>query len=647
MRTPNSIALTFTLVVSVCTTLIFSVAIGTYYLRSRATLEREVRHNAANLVQASINRVETTLHAIGKVTEGAALSLEVGKYTNQTLPLFLKQTLLANRDIHGFGAAFDPDPAFDPPSPTLPYYYRQGSQVAFAPEDSFQYRTRDWYQIAKELAETVWSEPYYDMVSGGVLMTSCSAPFFMGEVPERQVRGVVVADVSLDWLTQLVASIRVLKTGYSFLLSRNGTYLTHPDRNLIMNETIFSRAESRNKPELREIGRKMVSGGSDFIAHVNYHDRNTWMYYAPVPSTGWTLAVVFPEEELFADVRALTLTVTGIALVGILLLTATVFWVARAVTKPLGTLAEATEMIAAGNFSSELPAVHSHDEVGKLTLAFAAMTRNLKTYIHELTETTTAKERIQSELKMATDIQSSLLPRLFPPFPDRPELDIYASMDPAKEVGGDFYDFFFIDPTNLCFLIADVADKGVPAALYMMVAKTLLKAEGQRLGDPDQVLASVNSILAADNDNCMFTTVFCAVLDTQSGEVRFANAGHNPPVLIRAGEVDYLPVRPGFVLGPMPESVYTAERIVLAPGDMLFLYTDGITEATNLKGEPYGEERLRQALEKTVNQELEEINLAIRAAITNHAEGVPQSDDITMLAVKYRGRGDDRGTSSS
>lgn len=357
--------------------------------------------------------------------------------------------------------------------------------------------------------------------------------------------------------------------------------------------------------------------------------------------------MVFPEEELFADVRALTLTVTGIALVGILLLTATVFWVARAVTKPLGTLAEATEMIAAGNFSSELPAVHSHDEVGKLTLAFAAMTRNLKTYIHELTETTTAKERIQSELKMATDIQSSLLPRLFPPFPDRPELDIYASMDPAKEVGGDFYDFFFIDPTNLCFLIADVADKGVPAALYMMVAKTLLKAEGQRLGDPDQVLASVNSILAADNDNCMFTTVFCAVLDTQSGEVRFANAGHNPPVLIRAGEVDYLPVRPGFVLGPMPESVYTAERIVLAPGDMLFLYTDGITEATNLKGEPYGEERLRQALEKTVNQELEEINLAIRAAITNHAEGVPQSDDITMLAVKYRGRGDDRGTSSS
>jgi sigma-B regulation protein RsbU (phosphoserine phosphatase) len=406
-----------------------------------------------------------------------------------------------------------------------------------------------------------------------------------------------------------------------------------------MNETIFSLAEFHNRPELRELGQKMIHGGSGFVAYTTIGGVTSRMYYAPVPSTGWALAVIFPEAELYADVRSLTLVAAAIALVGMLLLTGAVHGVARAVTAPLGALATATEEIAAGNFDAELPPVRTHDEVGQLTLAFTAMTGALKDYIRDLTETTAAKERIQSELKVATDIQASLLPRLFPAFPDRPEFDIFATMDPAKEVGGDFYDFFFVNPANLCFLVADVADKGVPAALYMMVAKTLLKAEGQRLGEPEQILACVNNILAADNDSCMFTTVFCAILDTDSGEVRFANAGHNPPVLISAaGKARLLPVRAGFVLGPMADAVFTAERMVLQPGEALFLYTDGITEATNRTDEPYGEARLLAALQAAAEMELTEMLRAIRAEVVNHANGAPQSDDITMIAIKYRGR---------
>ncbi|WP_028317475.1 SpoIIE family protein phosphatase [Desulfobulbus elongatus] len=637
MRATKSIASTFTLVVSVCTILIFSVTIGSFYYRSRVALKKEMRNDAANLVLASIYRVETTLHAIGKVTEGMARSLEMGEYTDQGLAALLKDTLADNGDIHGLGAAFEPDPAFNPPTPIVPYFFRQGDRLIFDPVDSSQYPNRDWYQIPKELGRKAWSEPYFDSGGHGILMTSCSVPVFLDNGREKVVRGVVVADVSLEWLTKLMASIRVLETGYSFLLSRNGTFLTHPNRDLIMNETIFSLTESLDRPELRELGRKMVRGGSGLAAYTDLRGMRALMYYAPVPSTGWTLGVVFPEAELYADVRNLTLVVAGIALAGIVLLTAAVHWIARRVTAPLGALAEATEEIASGNFDAALPAVRSGDEVGKLTFAFAAMTGALKDYIRDLTETTAAKERIQSELNMATDIQASLLPRLFPAFPDRPEFDIHALMDPAKEVGGDFYDFFFIDDTNLCFLVADVADKGVPAALYMMVAKTLLKAEGQRLGEPDQILAGVNRILAADNDSCMFTTVFCAILDTASGEVRFANAGHNPPVLISAGRARSLPVQAGFVLGPMEDVAYTAERIVLRPGDTLFLYTDGITEARNRNEELYGQKRLLEALQAVARQELAGMIRAIRAEVARHAADAPQSDDVTMIAIRYKG----------
>lgn len=639
MFAARTIASTFTLVVSVCTILIFSVAISYFYHRSRVALEREVENNAEKLVLASVNRMEATLRAIGKVAEGVGRSVETGVTSDQSLSLLLRRTLIENREIHGLGVAFEPDPAFNPPCPVVPYFYRQGDQLLFAPEENFQYLQQDWYQIAKELREQAWSEPYDDETSGEILMTSCSVPIFMDQGKEKAVRGVVVADVSLEWLTRLVASIRVLDTGYSFLLSRNGTFLTHPDHNLIMNETIFSLAESRNSPELREIGRKMARGESGLVAYTNLRNVDTWMYYAPIPSTGWTLAVVFPKAEMYADVHRLTFTVTGIALGGIGLLTIMVFFIARTVTAPLGALAKATEGIAAGHFDTNLPPVRVRDEVGKLTLAFAAMTTALKEYIRNLTETTAAKERIQSELKMATDIQASLLPRLFPAFPDRPEFDVFAAMDPAKEVGGDFYDFFFVDQDNLCFLIADVADKGVPAALYMMVVKTLLKAEGQMLGEPDRILSRVNTILAADNDSCMFTTVFCAILDTTSGEVRFANAGHNPPVLISGGAARLLSVRAGFVLGPMEEAVYASERITLLPGEVLFLYTDGVTEAKNGQEEPYGESRLLAALQERADRELAEIIHGIRADVARHAGGAPQSDDVTMLAITYRGIG--------
>lgn len=640
IRPGNSIALTFTLVVSICTTLIFSIAIGYFYYQSRVMLERELEQNAANLVQSSINRLETTLHSIDQMSEDLALSLATGQYSQSNLLDLLRKALHSKPGIHGIGVAFAPESSVPPITPQMPYFFRQGRQLIYEPDANFDYTNRDWYQIPKELGKKHWSEPYRSEINYTTLLTTCSVPIFKGEGADRHIWAMMVVDVSLESLTRLVASIRVLESGYGFLLSPNGTYLTHPDRQLIMHETIFSRAESRNKPELRVMGRNMLRGESHFVEHINYRNHRTWIYYAPIRSIGWTLAVVFPEEELYADVHTLTLSVIAIALAGIAFLTFAVHAISRRITAPLIELTQVSSKIAAGNFSIELPAVRGHDEVGRLTMAFASMICDLKAYIRDLTETMIAKERIQTELKMATHIQSSLLPRLFPPFPDRPELDIYASMDPAKEVGGDFYDFFLVDEQHLCFLVADVADKGVPAALYMMVAKTLLKAECQRwaMPEPDRILTEVNAILAVDNDNCMFITVFCAILNTSSGELCFANAGHNPPLLVRNAQARHVPVQAGLVLGVLPDADYTVERLWLEPGDVFFLYTDGITEAVNPLGELYGEERLRLAMEQAAHQGLEEMNHSIRNDIVLYAEGAPQADDITMIAIRYKGQ---------
>ncbi len=637
MLSSRNIAYKLILIITVCSVTIFAVTIGYFYHSSRVTLERELEETARNLVLASVNRMETELSSIGKVGEGVVRSLETGNYPEKSLNTLLKGTLEGNTNIYGFGAAFEPDA---PNTHTRPvnYFCRKNGQISFVPVNDLQFRTHDWYQIPKELGKKEWSEPYFD-TDVEILMTSCSVPFYDGAGDNRRFRGIVVADVSLAWLKDIVASIKVLKTGYCFLISRNGTMLTHPDKEMVMNETVFSIAESRNNPELYEIGRKMVRGESGFTPYIGARGVKSWMYYAPVSSTGWTLAVVFPEAELYAEVRALTIRVACMGCAGILLLALAVALIARSITTPLHELAEATEEIASGNFDAELPPVRSQDEVGKLSQAFISMNKALKEYIRNLTETTAAKERIQSELKVATDIQLSLLPRIFPPFPDRPEFDIFASMDPAKEVGGDFYDFFFIDDTNLCFLIADVADKGVPAALYMMVAKTLLKSEGQRLGEPERILSCVNNILAADNDRCMFATVFCAILDTGSGVVRYANAGHNPPLIMESQGIRYLTLKSGFVMGPVTDTVYEAERLTMQPGDTLFLYTDGVTEAKNSEDLLYGESQLLYDLQQGPRENLADMIHHIRDRVALHANGAPQSDDVTMVAITYRGSG--------
>jgi sigma-B regulation protein RsbU (phosphoserine phosphatase) len=253
-----------------------------------------------------------------------------------------------------------------------------------------------------------------------------------------------------------------------------------------------------------------------------------------------------------------------------------------------------------------------------------------------LTALAVEKERISAELDVARQIQSSMLPHIFPPFPHRTEIDIFGIMEPAREVGGDFYDFFLIDDKTLAVVIADVSGKGVPAALFMVIAKTLLSNYALMCKSPKDVFETVNNTLCENNDAGLFVTCFMGYLNLDTGEFISVNAGHNPPLLKRGGVYEYYKTKRSFVLAGMKNTAYAESRIVLQPNDVLYLYTDGVTEADNEAKELYGERRLLEIMNKNKNKNIEELCVAVRQHVAAFADGALQADDITMLAIQWR-----------
>ena len=281
--------------------------------------------------------------------------------------------------------------------------------------------------------------------------------------------------------------------------------------------------------------------------------------------------------------------------------------------------------------------MHSSDELGLLCEALKQMERNIRDYIVNLQSVTAEKERIGAELNVATQIQASMLPCIFPAFPEREEFDVFASMTPAKEVGGDFYDFFMVDETHLAVVMADVSGKGVPAALFMVIGKTLIKdhtSPGRDLGD---VFTEVNRLLCEANSEGLFITAFEGVLDLVTGELRYVNAGHEMPFIAHeGGAFAAYKIKPGFVLAGMEGMRYRAGAVVLEPGDKLFQYTDGVTEATDAEGGLYGMERLGKVLAENTSAPPEAVLAAVKADIDAFVKEAPQFDDITMLCLEYK-----------
>jgi phosphoserine phosphatase RsbU/P len=638
----RSLAFKLILFFTASTVCIFSLVLAYHYRTSREIIRENQEKDARDLALIKAARIERVLSSVQKVTQGLADYLENTACSEKEIRSLIRTTLEHNPEIYGSTVAFEPN-GYNAKTTTLaPYYYRKGGEIAFADlaKESYSYRQWDWYQIPKELQSPQWSEPYFDEGGGNILMSTYAVPFYRTIGKERRFLGIVGADVSLEGLHEIVSSIKILKTGYGFLISRNGTLVTHPSKSLIMNETLFGVAEARGDKGLRETARKMIQGRSGSVPFRDFFSgKECWMTYTPIPSTGWSLAVLFPQDEMMADINRLYRNMILMALIGLILFSAAAMVISGTITRPLRAMAKATGEIAEGNLDAALPPVKSRDEVGKMAEGFAIMQKSLKAHIQKLTETTAAKERIESELGIAREIQMSILPKIFPPFPDHPEFDLFALIEPAREVGGDFYDFFQIDPTHLCFVIADVSGKGVPASLFMAVTKTLVKATAHEGITPADVLTQVNHELASGNDTTMFVTIFCGILNLENGEVLYANGGHNPPLLIRKdGEVSYLEQSGGLVLGALEGIIYQGERLVLGPGESLFLYTDGVTEAMNAQEEMFSEVRLQRELVLRNQESVQEMIRGVMKEITHFTEGVSQSDDITMLVLRYQGK---------
>ena len=449
--------------------------------------------------------------------------------------------------------------------------------------------------------------------------------------------GIITADICLEWLKDYVSTIQVGGSGYAFLISNKGVFITHPDKSLVMNSSVFSVAKELGSDSLKEIGQKMVQGQKG-IVFLNdfYTKKDSWLVYAPIDSSDWSLGIIIPKAEVLADVNSLSKIVVLLGLIGLFFLSIIIFYISRKITKPLFLLAKAAELIGQGDFDVKVPIIKTGDEVAKLSKSFSIMTKSLKKHIKDLTAATAAKEKIESEIKIAKDIQMSLLNHVFPPFPDRKEIDINAFIKAAKEVGGDLYDFFFIDEKHLCFVIADVSGKGVPAALFMAIVSTLVKIGAENSKSPGVIVKQLNNTLCKNNDACMFATMFLGILDVKTGEIKFVNAGHNPPVIMSGKEAVYLKSEKNIATAVEDDFDFKEESLVLSPGDGIFLYTDGVTEANNKKDVLFSDMRLLKLANKYKELNTQGFIKKIDSEINDFAGTAPQADDITMLYIGYK-----------
>lgn len=345
------------------------------------------------------------------------------------------------------------------------------------------------------------------------------------------------------------------------------------------------------------------------------------------------------EVRAYLNSFLINMLLISFAIIGITIILY-IFFVRKMVTKPVGKLTAFTQEITDnGTFENQHIDIKTGDEIESLSESFNFMLAELENYIANLSRVTAEKERIGAELDIAKHIQASMLPCIFPAFPERKEFDIYATMDPAKEVGGDFYDFFMVDERHLAIVMADVSGKGVPAALFMVIGKTLIKDHTTPDRDLGKVFTAVNNLLCEANSEGLFITAFEGVLDLVTGEFSFVNAGHEMPFIRKAGG-DFEPykIRPGFVLAGMEDMKYRAGSMTIEPGDKIFQYTDGVTEATNLQNELYGMNRLGAILNKVKDGTPNDILPAVKTDIDEFVGKADQFDDITMLCLEYKAR---------
>ena len=564
--------------------IIIEVMGAVQYIFARNGIRDEVKQRARTEIQVRNLEIQNVISDVEVAVNNMQWLIDWAAANPDSIYSTLRLIIRNNPIITGCAMAFEPN-----------YFPQQGrwyepfagrsdgltgeiynDQIGSSEHD---YHTATWYREALTSEGGQWTEPYFDEAGSKMMVSSYTMPI---HDQHGKVIGVFCSDVSLEWLADLFGSERGAIT---FLTSRSGRLLACPDKSMVMNTTIQEVARQFSDTMIETVNAKILSGDSgDAIVKDNEGNKN-YMFYSPVEGkTGWSMAVIFPDKEIYAGLHRVGSYLTIFTILGFLLMLF-IMWRTFRGHKRLATV------------SAE-------------------------------------KERIGSELRIASAIQMGMLPKTFPPYPDLDELAMFGTLVPAKEVGGDLYDFYVRDQ-KLFFCLGDVSGKGVPASLVMAVTRSLFRTVSAHIEEPEKVMTQMNQAMSEMNESSMFVTLFIGVLDLRTGALAYSNAGHCPPVVVHQGSATPIVMDANIPVGLMPDWQYTRQDTVVSPGSTIFLYTDGLTEAENAEHGQYGEERMYEVLAKADGQAPRKLIATMTDAVHAFVAGAEQSDDLTMLAIQF------------
>ena len=623
---------TMTIVIALFLALLFTILwlLGAYIFGAYV-------HTAMKVSNEKMNNVFSTVEvAVSNNTP----EVEDNLYDDHRQYFAVEHLLKLNSNIMGAAVAYNPDYEPKKGQPFSPYAYRNGTDIYTkqlnTPE--YDYLHQEWY--TKPLAEGkgTWSEPYIDEGGGEVGMITYSQPIINSK---GEIYAIQTADIALHWLSELMCELdsttkqNMFKDSesfpsYSFIVSHKGTIVAYPYKAELSYKTLYEFLEDHDG---LEDANEILSSNNGYTTVVQNNTGTMYvLFYSSIEHTGWTLVTIMPLKVILKPVGSIIGIFGILMLIGLIIVAVICRSAIRRVTMPITQFADSADEIASGNLSVELPTIKTKDEMLRLHNSFATMQKSLIQQIEETRSANEEKGRIESELNIARDIQMSMLPKTFPPFPDRNDIEIYGKQKPAKEVGGDLYDFYIRDE-KLFFCIGDVSGKGVPASLVMAVTRTLFRTISFKEALPERIMFGINNAMADNNESNMFVTLFLGVLDLPTGRLRYSNAGHNAPMLI-GQTIGLLPCAANVPLGVQTDWKFSQQETTIDLNTCIFLYTDGLTEAENAANEQFMEERMIEVA-KGMSHEPQQMIEQMFNAVHQFVGNAEQSDDLTMLAIQY------------
>ena len=636
--------LTQRIVIALALTLIIINA-SIYYLSDYA-MTNMLENTYRNLLEVESQSLRTLLTTVESSSRNSIDDVEYWIDNPDEILNALADELQMNPNIKAFAVAFEPNYFPERGRWFEPYAtWRDGkiekTQIGSASHDYFN---TEWYQNGIRAKKDYWSEPYLDKDGAQEMICTYAQPIF--DKQGRRV-GVFGVDMSLDWLHMKLRQLddrinnehirldieQSRKGGgsYCFIVGLSGTYISHPEKRRILARNLFDEVKLTSDPRDDYLAEEIAARSVGFM-EIKINNETVYVFHTPVKHTGWTMGFVVPKRIMRAHAFFFNIVILIVMTIGLFI----VYWVSRVTirraTRPLHSLAMSADEVAKGHFNVPLPDLPHNDEIRQLRDSFDNMQHSLASYIEKEKTTSAEKAAMESELSIANKIQMSMLP---PNTLLRDDISIYATLKPAKAVGGDLFDFFIRD-SKLFFCIGDVLGKSISAAMLMTVTRSLFRAYAANEDKPEVIITRINKMMCESKDSELFVTLFVGVFDLLSGHLSYCSAGHESPILIGSDAVE-LPFVPAFPVGSFPNSDYQALETVMAPGDILFLFTDGLKEAMNEDREMFKRERIFTVVQQAIaegNLSPQSLILRMKEAVENFVGEAEQSDDLTMLAIQ-------------